>query len=198
MVPGVGRPEIGPAFSVRFPEDLLERIDAATATVGVSRASWLRTAAEERLSYPRAALAVLADWMVREGMAGEVGYALERLDKHGDLLFCAQHGISGAVYDELAEARESALRHEDILPAGWALTLTTPVDFTVTCPHGVAAVDTEAGRTQDVVAAGCPEGCRDHYLSDLQAPLTGRGPTSSSPASAQVHQLRRPGHLRRR
>ena len=104
MVPGVGRPEIGPAFSVRFPEDLLERIDADAASVGVSRASWLRAAAEERLSFPRAALAVLADWMVREGMAGEVGYALERLDKHGDLLFCAEHGISGAGYDELAEA----------------------------------------------------------------------------------------------
>ena len=43
MVPGVGRPEIGPAFSVRFPEDLLERIDAASASVGVSRASRART-----------------------------------------------------------------------------------------------------------------------------------------------------------
>lgn len=190
----VGRPEIGPAFSVRFPEDLLARIDADTATVGISRASWLRTAAEERLAYPREGLAALADWMVSEGMADDIGYALKRMDKHGDLLYCAQHGISGELYDDLTDAREHALRHDDVLPAGWTLRSTTPVDFTVTCPHGTAVEDTEADRTHNPNPE-CPHGCRDHYRSELQAHLTGRPQTSSN--RAQVHQLR-PGRLRRR
>ena len=43
---GPGRPEIGPAFSVRFPADLLARVDAAAEAAHVSRAGWLRAAAE--------------------------------------------------------------------------------------------------------------------------------------------------------
>lgn len=43
-----GRPGIGPAFSVRFPEELLSRVDSARGST--SRAEWLRVAAELRLS----------------------------------------------------------------------------------------------------------------------------------------------------
>lgn len=42
-----GRPPIGPAFSVRFPQDLLDSVDAARDKT--SRAEWLRVAAEMRL-----------------------------------------------------------------------------------------------------------------------------------------------------
>lgn len=47
--PAPGRPEIGPAFSVRFPADLLARVDAAAAEAGITRAAWLREAAEVEL-----------------------------------------------------------------------------------------------------------------------------------------------------
>jgi len=47
---GPGRPEIGPAFSVRFPADLLARVDAAAEAARVSRAGWLREVAERAVS----------------------------------------------------------------------------------------------------------------------------------------------------
>ena len=47
---GPGRPEIGPAFSVRFPADLLARVDAAAEAAHVSRAGWLRDVAERAVS----------------------------------------------------------------------------------------------------------------------------------------------------
>lgn len=40
-----GRPEIGPAFSLRFQPDLLTAVDAAAEREGISRAEWLRRAA---------------------------------------------------------------------------------------------------------------------------------------------------------
>ncbi|MCX4750883.1 hypothetical protein OG455_41115 [Kitasatospora sp. NBC_01287] len=43
-----GRPEVGKAFSIKFPDDLRERVD--TARGSTSRAEWLRVAAELRLS----------------------------------------------------------------------------------------------------------------------------------------------------
>lgn len=43
-----GRPEIGPAFSVRFPAALLARVDEARGET--SRAAWLRQAAEATLT----------------------------------------------------------------------------------------------------------------------------------------------------
>lgn len=43
-----GRPEIGPAFSVRFPATLLARVDEARGET--SRAAWLRQAAEAALT----------------------------------------------------------------------------------------------------------------------------------------------------
>lgn len=46
---GPGRPEIGPAFSVRFPPELLDAVDQAAQTTGRSRAQWLRDAAERAL-----------------------------------------------------------------------------------------------------------------------------------------------------
>lgn len=47
--PVVGRPEIGPAFSLRFPAELLSAVDAAAVADGVSRAEWVRRAAREAL-----------------------------------------------------------------------------------------------------------------------------------------------------
>ena len=47
---GPGRPEIGPAFSVRFPADLLARVDAAAEAAHVSRAGWLREVAERAVA----------------------------------------------------------------------------------------------------------------------------------------------------
>lgn len=46
---GPGRPEIGPAFSVRFPPGLLARVDTAATALGVSRAEYLRGLAEKAL-----------------------------------------------------------------------------------------------------------------------------------------------------
>jgi hypothetical protein len=43
---GPGRPEIGPAFSVRFPADLLARVDQLAGACGLTRAAWLRQVAE--------------------------------------------------------------------------------------------------------------------------------------------------------
>lgn len=39
---GPGRPEVGPAVNMRFPQDLLDRIDAAAKTDGISRAEKIR------------------------------------------------------------------------------------------------------------------------------------------------------------
>jgi hypothetical protein len=48
---GPGRPGIdGSTFSVKFPADLLDRVDAAAKTAGVSRAEWLRRAAAAHLA----------------------------------------------------------------------------------------------------------------------------------------------------
>jgi hypothetical protein len=46
---GPGRPEVGPAFSLRFPPELLARVDAAAESAGMTRAGWLRRAAEQAL-----------------------------------------------------------------------------------------------------------------------------------------------------
>lgn len=46
---GPGRPEVGPAFSVRFPRELLAQVDAAASATGMTRAAWLRHAAEGAL-----------------------------------------------------------------------------------------------------------------------------------------------------
>jgi hypothetical protein len=44
-----GRPAVGPAISVAYPQSLLDRIDAATAAANLTRAEWLRNAAEHAL-----------------------------------------------------------------------------------------------------------------------------------------------------
>lgn len=43
--PKGGRPEIGPAFSLRFQPDLLAAVDAAAEREGITRAEWVRRAA---------------------------------------------------------------------------------------------------------------------------------------------------------
>ena len=48
--PGRGRPEIGPAISVKVPLDALAAIDAAAESAGVSRAEWIRRACSAALA----------------------------------------------------------------------------------------------------------------------------------------------------
>lgn len=50
---GPGRPEIGPAFSVRFPAGLLAELDAVAKRRGTSRADILRQAAESLVRTPQ-------------------------------------------------------------------------------------------------------------------------------------------------
>jgi len=45
-----GRPEVGPAFSLRFPPDLLGKVDEAAAAEGVTRAAWIRAATQTRIA----------------------------------------------------------------------------------------------------------------------------------------------------
>jgi len=45
-----GRPEIGPAFSLRFSPDLLAKVDQAAAAEGVTRAAWIRAATQTRVA----------------------------------------------------------------------------------------------------------------------------------------------------
>lgn len=47
-----GRPTVGPAISVAYPRDLLDRIDAAAQKAGQTRAQWLRKAATAMLERP--------------------------------------------------------------------------------------------------------------------------------------------------
>lgn len=47
---GPGRPEVGPAFSVRFPQELLDAVDEQAKAHGVSRAQMLRVYAEAGVS----------------------------------------------------------------------------------------------------------------------------------------------------
>ncbi|MEU3283286.1 hypothetical protein [Streptomyces antibioticus] len=48
--PKGGRPAIGPTLNVAYPTALVARIDAAAAAAGMSRAAWLRKAAEDALA----------------------------------------------------------------------------------------------------------------------------------------------------
>ena len=62
-----GRPEIGPAFSVRFPAALLDRVDTAAAAEGRTRAGWLRASAEDRLLHlGREELAPFVLWLLED------------------------------------------------------------------------------------------------------------------------------------
>lgn len=45
-----GRPTVGPTVNVAYPRELLDRIETAAKTAGVSRAEWLRQAAEKALA----------------------------------------------------------------------------------------------------------------------------------------------------
>lgn len=47
--PGLGRPEIGPAFSVRLGEELTGRLDAAAKAAGLTRAAMLRRIVTDHL-----------------------------------------------------------------------------------------------------------------------------------------------------
>lgn len=45
-----GRPEVGPPITIKVPPALLARVDAAAEAAGVTRAEWLRRAAEAALA----------------------------------------------------------------------------------------------------------------------------------------------------
>lgn len=156
-----GRPQIGPTFVIRFPPDLLARVDQAAADTSTSRAGWLRRAAEEQLTFPRHDLAALAAWMVEEGLASDVGYALSRPDKYRAELYCARHGIDLAAMDDLVgqlEAIEQVSRSADHAHE-WTLEQTSPVDFTLRCAHGTVVRDTQAERAGQPVVR-CADGCQ--------------------------------------
>lgn len=179
-----GRPQIGPAFVVRFPPDLLGRVDQAAADISTSRAGWLRAAAEDQLAYPRHNLAALAAWMVDEGLANDVGYALDRPDKYRTELYCALHEIDLATMDDLLAQREAVQQATNPtgLPHRWTYEQTSPVDFALRCPHGASLRNTQAERAGRAPAT-CRHGCNLSTLEQprLEPPLERTQPTSSSP-----------------
>lgn len=83
-----GRPEIGPAFSVRFPTDLLTEVDAAAAADSESRAEWLRSAAQDRLHITRDELALFVLWLLDEQTVdhSEVARVIEKPWNYRDWL----------------------------------------------------------------------------------------------------------------
>lgn len=83
-----GRPPVGPVFQVRFPEELLAQVDRAAATDGLSRAAWLRYAAQERVSITRAELSGFVYWLLEEQMVGasEVARVIEKPGAYQDWL----------------------------------------------------------------------------------------------------------------
>jgi hypothetical protein len=92
-----GRPEIGPAFSVRFPAVLLDRVDAAAAAEGRSRAGWLRASAEERLTYlGREELGPFVLWLLDEQGVdhSEVARVIEKPWAYEDWLASFRRGGS--------------------------------------------------------------------------------------------------------
>jgi hypothetical protein len=48
--PKGGRPPVGPTINVAYPRDLLDKIDAAAGTSGMSRAAWLRKIAADAVA----------------------------------------------------------------------------------------------------------------------------------------------------
>lgn len=75
-----GRPEIGPAFSTRFPADLLCKVDDAAAVRNESRAEWLRVAAQDRVHITREELSTFVLWLLDDQMVGhsEVARVIEK------------------------------------------------------------------------------------------------------------------------
>ena len=149
-----GRPPIGPAFAVRFPVGLIARVDQAAAEARTSRAGWLRDAAEEQLLYPRSDLAALAMWLVDQGLAGDVGSALEKPWKYAGEVYCAIHGIGLDDLDDL----EHQLKLLSDLEPGWTHEKTSPIDFVLRCAHETALRDTQAERAGRA-PNGCGRGC---------------------------------------
>ena len=151
-----GRPQIGPAFVVRFPVDLIARVDQAAGEARTSRAGWLRNAAKEQLRYPRSDLSTLATWMVDEGLSSDVGYALEKPWKYEVELYCATHEIGLADLDDLQ--RQLGLLSTSDLAPGWTHEQTSPVDFVLRCTHEAAMRDTQAERGE-WAPRPCLHGC---------------------------------------
>jgi hypothetical protein len=92
-----GRPEIGPAFSVRFPAVLLDRVDAAAAAEGRSRAGWLRASAEDRLAnLGRGELAPFVLWLLDEQSVehSEIARVIEKPWAYQDWLATFRRGGS--------------------------------------------------------------------------------------------------------
>src|SRR6478752_5771639 len=90
MVNVGGRPAVGPAFQVRFPEELLARVDRAAEGEGLTRAGWLRAAAQDRVQVPREELSGFVLWLLTEQMVApsEVARVIEKPWSYQDWLRC--------------------------------------------------------------------------------------------------------------
>jgi hypothetical protein len=102
-----GRPEIGPAFSVRFPAALLDRVDTAAAAEGRTRAGWLRASAEDRLLHlGREELAPFVLWLLEDqGVEhSEVARVIEKPWAYEDWL--AIYRCGGSLSDLDARSRD--------------------------------------------------------------------------------------------
>lgn len=100
-----GRPEIGPAFSVRFPAALLDRVDKAAAAEGRTRAGWLRASAEDRLLHlGRGELAPFVLWLLEDqGVEhSEVARVIEKPWAYEDWLAIYRCGGSLSDFDAAA------------------------------------------------------------------------------------------------
>lgn len=99
-----GRPPIGPAFSIRFDDELRGLVDGAADEVGQSRAEWLRQAAQEKLGRAgRPELAAFVEWMINEQVeASEIGRAIKKPWAYTDWSEVFRRGGSLDELDDLA------------------------------------------------------------------------------------------------
>lgn len=95
-----GRPAVGPVFQVRFPEGLLAQVDRAAAGEGLTRAAWLRAAAQDRVWITREELSGFVRWLLEDQMVepSEVGRVIEKPWSYQDWLHRYRDG--GDLADE--------------------------------------------------------------------------------------------------
>ena len=99
---------MGPVFQVRFPEDLLAGVDRAAAGEGLTRAAWLRVAAQDRVWITREELSGFVCWLLEEQMVepSEVGRVIEKPWCYQDWLRCYRAG------EDLTDDPDQVRRHE--------------------------------------------------------------------------------------
>ena len=103
-----GRPPVGPVFQVRFPEGLLAQVDQAAAAEELSRAAWLRAAAQERLQISRAELSTFVHWLLDQMVEpSEIARVVEKPENYHDWLGCFRDGGDLSDLDHPQEADDS-------------------------------------------------------------------------------------------